>query len=138
MEGEITEKLQDQQPEPQQDQQAEKKQERQQKQKQQPKKEKQPPQPKKEKEQPKKKEEKSKKKDDADEEEEESFEEPAKKFDTIVNLEDAKRAFANGVFEEFHNLVIGKGLKFYICKYKFDISFLFFSLFLMKILKFLC
>jgi len=86
-----------------------------------------PPQPKEEKKptqslpqsQP-KKESKSKDKEEEDGDEEETFEEPVRKFDTITNMEDLKRAFFNGDFELFETQVKTHPFKFYKVGYKYD------------------
>lgn len=88
----------------------------------------QPPQPIKPKEekkqsqpqsQPKKEKPKDKEEDDVDCEEE-TFEDPVKKFDTITNMEDLKRAFFNGDMEVFETQVKANPFKFYKVGYKYD------------------
>ena len=80
------------------------------------------PQPKEEKikvEQP-KQESKPKEESKEDDEQEETFEEPVKKFETIVNMEDLKRAFFNGLYEEFESNVKSSPFKFYRVGYKYN------------------
>ena len=48
-----------------------------------------------------------------DDDQEETFEEPVKKFETITNMEDLKRAFFNGLYEEFETHVKASPYKFY-------------------------
>lgn len=50
----------------------------------------------------------------------ETFEEPVKKFDTITNMEDLKRAFFNGDLDTFAIQVKSHPFKFYKCAYKYD------------------
>lgn len=52
--------------------------------------------------------------------EEETYEEPVKKFDTIVNMEELKRAFFNGDYVVFEEQIKANPLKFYKVSYKFD------------------
>jgi hypothetical protein len=63
------------------------------------------------------------KKCDGDEDEnnkEESYEDPVKKFSTITNLEDIKRAFFNGEYEQFETLIKTQvGLKYYFATYNY-------------------
>ena len=79
-----------------------------------------PPQPKQEKKKPEvqasKKETKPKEGDD----EEETYEEPVKKFDTIINMEELKRAFFNLDYMVFEEQIKSNPLKFYKVSYKFD------------------
>ncbi len=82
-----------------------------------------PPQPKEEKpkqEQPIKQEKKADKVENNDEEQEETFEEPVKKFDTITNMEEMKRAFFNGLNEEFENQLKAFPFKLYRVEYKYN------------------
>ena len=81
-----------------------------------------PPQPKQEKKKPKahvpqSKKETKPKEDDGDEE---TYEEPVKKFDTIINMEELKRAFFNGDYMVFEQQIKSQPLKFYRVSYKFD------------------
>ena len=66
---------------------------------------------------------KENKKGDNDEDEnnkEESYEDPVKKFSTITNLEDIKRAFFNGEYEQFETLIKTQvGLKYYRSTYNY-------------------
>ena len=82
------------------------------------------PQPKEEKikvEQPKQKaESKPKEESKEDDEQEETFEEPVKKFETITNMEDLKRAFFNGLYGEFESHVKSSPYKFYRVGYKYN------------------
>jgi len=83
------------------------------------------PQPKQEKKNPvvqvSKKETKPKEEDnEGDEEEEETYEEPVKKFDTIINMEELKRAFFNADYMIFEEQLKSYPLKFYKVSYKFD------------------
>lgn len=55
-----------------------------------------------------------------DNEQEETYEEPVKKFDTIVNMEEFKRAFFNGDYVVFGEQIKLNPLKFYKVSYKFD------------------
>ena len=59
-------------------------------------------------------------KDDGDEDMEENYVEPIKKFDTITNMEDLKRAFFNGDYDMFENQVKTHKFKFYKVGYKYD------------------
>ena len=86
-----------------------------------------PPQPKQEKKKPdiqdpqSKKETKPKEDDgEGDDGEEEIYEEPVKKFDTIINMEELKRAFFNGDYMVFEEQIKTHPLKFYKVSYKFD------------------
>lgn len=82
-----------------------------------------PPQPKQEKKkpevQPPKKETKPKEENNEDDEEE-TYDEPVKKFDTIINMEELKRAFFNGDYMVFEEQIKSHPLKFYKVNYKFD------------------
>jgi hypothetical protein len=53
------------------------------------------------------------------EEKEESFEDPIKKFSTITNLEDIKRAFFNKEYEQFETLIKQHNLKYYSASYNY-------------------
>jgi hypothetical protein len=53
-------------------------------------------------------------------EKEESFEDPVKTFDTIINMEDLKRAFFNDDFASFEKCVTDNSLKYYNVTYKFS------------------
>lgn len=55
-----------------------------------------------------------------DEEQDESFEEPVKKFETIGNMEELKRAFFNGLYDEFETHVKACPYKFYTVEYKYN------------------
>jgi hypothetical protein len=55
-----------------------------------------------------------------DDDQEETFEEPVKKFETITNMEDLKRAFFNGLYEEFETHVKASPYKFYRVEYKYN------------------
>jgi hypothetical protein len=55
-----------------------------------------------------------------DDDQEETFEEPVKKFETITNMEDLKRAFFNGLYEEFESHVKASPYKFYRVEYKYN------------------
>lgn len=86
-----------------------------------------PPQPKQEKKKPdvqapqSKKETKPKEDDgEGDDGEEETYEEPVKKFDTIINMEELKRAFFNGDYMVFEEQIKTHPLKFYKVSYKYD------------------
>jgi len=74
-----------------------------------------PPQPKKEKQEPPKKKEEMIDKDD-----DENYEEPIKKFDTITNMEDIKRAFFNGDYNFFESQLKELPFKFLRAKYKYN------------------
>jgi len=73
-----------------------------------------PPQVKEKKEQP-----KLEKSNENDNEKEESFEDPVKKFSTILNLEDIKRAFFNKEYEMFETLIKQHPLKYYRASYNY-------------------
>lgn len=62
----------------------------------------------------------SKPKNNEDEDDGESFEEPVKKFDTITNMEDLKRAFFNGDYETFETEIKAYPFKFYKVEYRYD------------------
>lgn len=85
-----------------------------------------PPQPKQEKKKPdvqapqSKKETKPKEDDGDGDGEEEIYEEPVKKFDTIANMEELKRAFFNGDYIVFEEQIKSHPLKFYKVNYKFE------------------
>ena len=83
-----------------------------------------PSQPKQEKKKPDvqapKKETKPKEEDNEGDDEEEIYEEPVKKFDTITNMEELKRAFFNGEYMVFDEQIKSHPLKFYKVSYKFD------------------
>ena len=84
-----------------------------------------PPQPKQEKKKPdvptmQSKKETKPKEEDEDNGNEETYEEPVKKFDTIVNMEELKRAFFNGDYMVFEEQIKSYPLKFYKVSYKFD------------------
>lgn len=51
---------------------------------------------------------------------EETFEEPVKKFDTITNMEDLKRAFFNCDYEKFESEIKSHPFKFYKVEYKYN------------------
>lgn len=53
-------------------------------------------------------------------EDDEIFKEPIKKFDTITNMEDLKRAFFNGDMDTFVSQVNTHPFKFYKSSYKYD------------------
>jgi hypothetical protein len=53
-------------------------------------------------------------------EEEEKFENPVKKFDTITNMEELKKAFFNGDYTLFEDMVKTNKLKFYNVEYKYN------------------
>lgn len=55
-----------------------------------------------------------------DDEQEETFEEPVKKFDTIANMEDLKRAFFNGLYDEFETHFKSAPYKLYRVEYKYN------------------
>ncbi len=55
-----------------------------------------------------------------DDDQEETFEEPVKKFDTIANMEDLKRAFFNGLYDEFESHVKSAPYKLYRVEYKYN------------------
>lgn len=85
-----------------------------------------PPQIKEKKEQPKtnkkvEDEHKDKNKDlsEIDNDKEESFEDPVKKFSTITNLEDIKRAFFNKEYDTFETLIKPHPLKYYRASYNY-------------------
>jgi hypothetical protein len=48
-----------------------------------------------------------------------NFEDPIKKFSTIINMEDAKRAFFNKEYELFELIIKEQGLKMYRVNYKY-------------------
>lgn len=82
-----------------------------------------PPQPKQEKKKPEQsapKKETKPKEDGGDEEKEDIYEEPVKKFDTITNMEELKRAFFNGEYKIFEEQIKSNPLKFYKVNYKFN------------------
>ena len=54
-----------------------------------------------------------------DEDNDETFEDPIKKFSTITNLEDIKRAFFNKDYEQFETLIKENQLKYYYASYNF-------------------
>ena len=51
---------------------------------------------------------------------EEIFDDPIKKFDTITNMEDIKRAFFNGLYDSFNEQIKNYQFKFYIADYKYN------------------
>ena len=57
---------------------------------------------------------------DKNEEEEEVYEEPVKKFDTITNMEDMKRAFFNGDYPVFEELFKAHPFNVYKMNYKYN------------------
>lgn len=82
-----------------------------------------PPQPKEDKPKPQpitKKEEKSKEKKEDDGEDDEVYEEPVKKFDTITNMEDMKRAFFNGELAQFEEIFLSHPFKLYKMNYIYN------------------
>lgn len=83
-----------------------------------------PPQPKQEKKNPEVHAPQSKKetkpKDDNVGDEEETYEEPVKKFNTIANMEELKRAFFNGDYMIFEEQIKSHPFKFYKVSYKFE------------------
>jgi hypothetical protein len=52
--------------------------------------------------------------------EEESYEEPQKKFDTITNMEDIKRAFFSKDYDLFYTLIKEHNFKYYSADYKYS------------------
>ena len=54
------------------------------------------------------------------EDEEEQHENPVKKFDTITNMEDIKRAFFNKDYELFTELIKQHNFKYYVAEYKYS------------------
>lgn len=52
--------------------------------------------------------------------EEESYEEPQKKFDTITNMEDMKRAFFSKEYDVFETLIKEHNFKYYSADYKYS------------------
>jgi len=52
--------------------------------------------------------------------EEESYEEPQKKFDTITNMEDMKRAFFSKEYNVFETLIKDHNFKYYSADYKYS------------------
>lgn len=67
-----------------------------------------------------KKESKPKNNNENNEDEEENFEEPVKKFDTITNMEELKRAFFNNDYETFESQIKSHPFKFYNVEYKYN------------------
>lgn len=55
-----------------------------------------------------------------DNDNEETYEDPIKKFDTITNMEEIKRAFFNGDYMFFEEQIKLHPLKFYKVNYKYD------------------
>ncbi len=55
-----------------------------------------------------------------DDEQEEVFEEPVKKFETIGNMEELKRAFFNGLYDEFETHLKASPYRFYKVEYKYN------------------
>jgi len=55
-----------------------------------------------------------------DEEEDEKYEEPVKKFETITNMEELKRAFFNGDYGVFEEQLRTHPFKFYKVNYKYN------------------
>jgi hypothetical protein len=55
-----------------------------------------------------------------DDEEEETYDEPVKKFDTITNMEDMKRAFFNGDYGVFEEQLKAYPFKLYKVGYKYN------------------
>ena len=51
---------------------------------------------------------------------EETFEEPKKKFETIINMEELKRAFFNRDYETFETEISSHPFKFYKVEYKYN------------------
>lgn len=62
----------------------------------------------------------SKKKNIDDEEDEETYDEPVKKFNTITNMEDIKRAFFNGEYETVEEQLKTFPFKYYKVNYKYN------------------
>jgi hypothetical protein len=60
------------------------------------------------------------KKTDEEDGEEEVYEEPVKKFDTITNMEDMKRAFFNGDLEQFESIFRSFPFKVYKMNYRYN------------------
>lgn len=82
-----------------------------------------PPQPKQEKKKPEvqtPKKETKLKEEDNDNDDKETYEEPVKKFDTIINMEELKRAFFNGDYMVFEEQIKYHPMKFYKVSYKFN------------------
>ena len=59
------------------------------------------------------------KKEKEDEDDEEDFTEPVKKFECITNMEDIKRAFFGGDYNQFLNLVQEHEFNLYVVNYKY-------------------
>lgn len=57
---------------------------------------------------------------DNENDEDETFEEPVKKFDTIMNMEELKRAFFNKDYMVFEEQIKSNSLKFYKVGYKYN------------------
>ena len=77
------------------------------------------PQPKEEKIQVKKDNKPKEEKDNMDDEDE-KYEEPVKKFDIITNMEESKRAFFNGDYMVFNEMIKAYPFKFYRVQYKYN------------------
>jgi hypothetical protein len=52
--------------------------------------------------------------------EDENYEEPIKKFNTITNMEDIKRAFFNNDYQLFNELIINFNFRYYRAEYKYS------------------
>lgn len=63
---------------------------------------------------------KEKKVSEEGDDDEETFEEPVKKFNTITNMEDMKRAFFSGDYEIFEEQLKAHSFLLYRVKYKYD------------------
>lgn len=63
---------------------------------------------------------KEKKEDNNDDDDDEKYEEPIKKFNTITNMEDIKRAFFGGDYTIFEEQLKSHPFKFYKVEYKYN------------------
>jgi hypothetical protein len=63
---------------------------------------------------------KQQKETDFDSADEENYTEPVKKFECIINMEDLKRAFFNGEYEQFNSIVKNAKLSLYFANYKYS------------------
>jgi hypothetical protein len=57
---------------------------------------------------------------DIDSADEENYTEPIKKFECIINMENLKREFFNGEYEQFNSIVKSTNLSLYFANYKYS------------------
>ena len=67
-----------------------------------------------------KKQEQKKKEEKEEKEDEDNYEDPVKKFDTITNMEELKRAFFNSEYEVFESQLKNNEFKYFKANYKYN------------------